>query len=656
MKSIFNNRYYLFYSFILSYLFLSFILRIYLYLIVCNEINFSFLLIIKTFLLGLLYDLEVALLLMIFYQFYLLIIPKKLIGTFLDKLLTYLIFVIVLFISLFAFISEIPFWKEFSNRFNFIAVDYLIYTYEVIENINQSYPIPLIFITLFFCIGLIIFIYHKSKIFFKTFNKKINFKNRLLNFLLFLIITTLGLLALNNKQAEFSKNNYVNELSKNGVFSFFAAYRSNELDFDLFYAKINEKLAYNLVKKNLKDNNQIYTSNKINSIERKVVSNNEIRPNIILICVESLSANYLKEFGNSQNLTPKLDSLASKNILFTNLYATGTRTVRGIEALTLCVPPTPGNSIVRRQNIDNLYSISSILKTKNYSLNFIYGGDGYFDNMNAFFSKQGFDITDRDRGNPLLEENKTTRHNIETKDVTFENAWGVCDEDIYNQAIKCANNNISSNKPFFQFIMTTSNHKPYTFPENRIKLAQGNRESAVNYTDFALGNFIKKASKESWFSNTVFIIIADHCASSAGKWEINIEKHHIPAIVINLPNNHFSKINELTSQIDIMPTIFGMLNWSYNSSLMGKDVLKSDKDNLRAFIGNYRTLGMLKNNYFTQINDRNQITQYKIITNKREEVSMNNTQDSLKNLTISYYQIASHRFKNGLMKNSLNIN
>jgi phosphoglycerol transferase MdoB-like AlkP superfamily enzyme len=136
----------------------------------------------------------------------------------------------------------------------------------------------------------------------------------------------------------------------------------------------------------------------------------------------------------------------------------------------------------------------------------------------------------------LSDEIKTKRYAIPDNEVNFENAWGICDEDLYKQSIKYADKSTKENKPFFQFVMTTSNHKPYTFPNGKIDLPQGERDAAVKYTDYALGKFIADAKTKPWFKNTVFVIVADHCASSAGKWEINIAKHHIPAIIYNL--NH----------------------------------------------------------------------------------------------------------------------
>ena len=610
-QKIFDSRFAVLFSILSLYILFSTLIRIGFLFWSSTDLDFNLFYILRAFFTGFCYDFAVGTLFLLLYSIYLLVFPKRWIGSRFDKIFTYIYLAIVLLIIYFSLLAEIPFWDEFGVRFNFIAVDYLIYTYEVISNINESYPLPLIIFVLVALIILTFVFLQKRKIFRNTFSDKRPISKRFALFSLLIPALILSLI-LKNKQADFSNNLVLNELGKNGTFSFFSAFKSNELDYETFYPKIDDKEAYSVLKKNLLQENQAYATNKWDDISRTTKSENEQRPNVILIAIESFSGDFLKAFGNKDNLTPNYDKLVNESIFFTNLYATGTRTVRGMEALTLSVPPTPGNSIVRRPDNQNLFSVATIFKEKNYQPYFIYGGDGYFDNMNNFFGGQGFDIVDRNRGNPLSDDIKTQRFNIPDNEVSFENAWGICDEDLYKQSIKYADKSSKLNKPFFQFVMTTSNHKPYTFPAGKIDLPQGDRNGAVKYTDYALGKFLADAKTKSWFKNTVFVIVADHCASSAGKWEINIDKHHIPAIIYNLPQKA-EKINRLTSQIDLMPTLFGYLGWNYTTSLYGKDINQTKIGEERAFIGNYRTLGMLKGNIFTQIDDRKKVKQFLII-------------------------------------------
>lgn len=631
------------------YLGLSLVTRLILLIWSFQDVNVSLVWILKAFLTGFVFDLCVATLFLFLYTLYLLLFPKRWIGSLVDRIFTYFYMMVLLIIIYFSVMAEYPFWEEFGVRFNFIAVDYLIYTYEVVSNINESYPIALIVLVLVALIAGTITLLRKKHIFRATFSDKRPLLKRAFVAIPVLLLSVLLLNTLKNKQADSTSNLVVNELGKNGVFSFFAAFRSNELDYATFYPTLQEKKAYSILKKALLQNNQHYSSSEYDQIERITKAEKETRPNIILITIESFSADFLKEFGNEKNLTPNYDRLAGESQFFTNLYATGTRTVRGMEALTLSVPPTPGNSIVRRPSNENLFSIASIIEEKNYHPYFIYGGDGYFDNMNTFFGAQGFDIVDRDRGNPLSDKIKTNRYAIPDSHVSFENAWGICDEDLYSEALRYADKSASQKEPFFQFVMTTSNHRPYTFPKGKIDLPEGTREAAVKYTDYALGKFIEKAKTKSWFKNTVFVIVADHCASSAGKWEINIDKHHIPALIYNLPQPA-QKIDRLMSQIDLMPTLFGYLNWSYKTSLYGKDLNETKPGEERAFIGNYRTLGVLKNNIFSQIDDRKQVKQFQVSQKDASMQELNVIDPMLVEQTISYYQTASERFKNGKMK------
>lgn len=644
-----NSRFSTLFTVLGLYVALSFLTRIIFLAWSAKDAEFNLIYLLRIFFTGFVFDISTGLSFLSFYAVYLLLFPKKWIGSLADKVFTYCYLSIILLIIFFSLIAEFPFWDEFGVRFNFIAVDYLIYTYEVVSNINQSYPLPLIIAILVASVTGTFMLLRKTGVLRNTFSDKRSIRIRSLYALPALLTAFLLLVLMKNKQADFSNNLVVNELGKNGVFSFFAAFRSNELDYDTFYPKLNEKEAYTILKKTLLQGNQHYNSQQWNDISRITKGENEIRPNIIMIAIESFSADFLKAFGNKDNLTPNYDSLANHSIFFTDLYATGTRTVRGMEALTLCVPPTPGNSIVRRPNNEHIFSIATILKQKNYHPYFIYGGDGYFDNMNNFFGGQGFDIVDRNRGNPLSEQIDTHRYEIPENEVSFENAWGICDEDLYKQAIKYADKSSTANTMFFQFVMTTSNHKPYTFPEGRINLPQGSRNAAVKYTDYALGKFIAEAQKKPWFKNTVFVIVADHCAGSAGKWEINIDKHHIPAIIYNLPHEA-QRIDRLASQIDLMPTLFGYLNWNYNTAFYGKDINQVKAGEERAFIGNYRTLGILKQNLFTQIDDRKRIKQFSV---SEKDQSLSELRRQTKELvleTISSYQTASERFKNGKMK------
>jgi len=521
---------------------------------------------------------------------------------------------------LFTVVSEYFFWEEFGKRFNFIAVDYLVYTHEVLHNIQESYPLPYI-LSGIFILSLTIIIYFRKQFFIDE--DKTNYLCRLkISVILLLIPIVLFNLLNKQKISNISNNIYVNELSKNGTYSLFSAFRHNEMKYSEFYKTIdNHKVFVNLKKfENFDDKSPKVVLNK----------KQDKKKNVILIMVESLSAKYMGIYGNNKNITPYLDKLTQESLFFNNLFATGTRTVRGMEAVTLSVPPTAGRSIVKRPVNNTLDSIGDIFKQNGYENRFIYAGYGYFDNMNNFFSNNGFSIVDR--------------LDFKDNEVTFENAWGVCDEDLLNKVIQKADNSFQANKPFFSFVMTTSNHRPYTYPNNKIDIpSHTGRDGAVKYTDFAIHQFLKKAKTKQWFKDTIFIIIADHNGGSAGKNTLPLYRYKIPMIIYSPSNIKPKIITKLSSQIDTMPTLFNLLGISYKKKFYGNNILDNNFTQ-RAFIGNYQKLGYVKNGYLYFLTPDKQVHKMKI-----DKLSLNNvkySQDSNisineKEEIITYYQSAS---------------
>jgi len=197
--------------------------------------------------------------------------------------------------------------------------------------------------------------------------------------------------------------------------------------------------------------------------------------------------------------------------------------------------------------------------------------------------------------------------------------------------------------------MTSSNHQPYTFPDDLIDSNERTRENAVKYSDKALQQFFEKAKTKPWFANTVFVIMADHCAYSAGRTEINVKNHHIPAFIYNLNDKTPSEVHKLSSQIDIFPTLFGYLNWSYTTNFFGKDISKMSPNDERAFIGNHRKVSLLKNNNLLVLETQKKFSYYEWDTKENTLSPVKKNTTFLKE-TISYYQSASELFKSGAIK------
>jgi phosphoglycerol transferase MdoB-like AlkP superfamily enzyme len=534
-------------------------------------------------------------------------------------------------------ISEFFFWNEFGVRYNFIAVDYLIYTNTVIGNIMESYPV----VPLFTGIGLLtaLFTYfiviHTKPFLYNlpSFSDKIK---GLITYVVLFIISVLVIPFL--AEQEKSSNVFTNELQADGLYKFYVAFMTNELDYHKFYKTLPDAEAFAILKNQLPGISNQTTLRTIKS------DSAAIRKNVVLITIESYSAEYLKEFANEKKLTPFLDSIAKESLQFTNLYAVGNRTVRGLEAVTLCLPPSAAESVVKRTDNKEKFSTGSIFKQKGYTLKYMYGGDAYFDNMGDFFGGNGYDIIDKKSFAP--------------DEISFSNIWGVCDEDMYTKAIKVMNSEAQKNKPFFNHIMTVSNHRPFTYPEGKIDISPKikSRDGGVKYTDYALKQFFSMASKQSWFKDTVFVILADHCASSSGKTELPMDKYHIPAMIYAPGFISAKEDTILMSQIDIMPTLFGLLNFSYQSKFYGQDIFSSEYKP-RAFIATYQDLGLIKDNVLTIISPVKKVKQFQLISQpnpklKRgfnlfyEEKPLTKMREDLVNETISYYQTSSYLLKN----------
>jgi phosphoglycerol transferase MdoB-like AlkP superfamily enzyme len=643
-------RFALLFHFMIWFLAVSLLLRIGFFIWQHDEISWNVIHILRTLVTGLFFDIGTIIFVSLTAIIYYAVFPNRWIGSLLDKVLVWFFTGLTVFILVFTFFAELTFWDEFRTRFNFIAVDYLIYTHEVVSNIHESYPLPLLIGGVLLITGAVLFWFYKRDAFKNTFSYAASVKSRIILVVASIALSLSYTAFISNYQAEWSSNRYNSEISKSGIYSFFAAFRNNQMKYDEFYTSIDNQKAFKIVKKKLERPNSQFT-NPGNSIHRSIADStpSEEKKNVVFILVESLSGSFLKEFGNEQNITPFMDSIAQKSIFFENLYATGTRTVRGMEAVTLCIPPTPGQSIVKRPENHNLYTICSVFKNRQYDCNFFYGGDGYFDNMNSYFGGNGFNIYDRGRGSVLSDKIKTIRNNIDDSEVTFENAWGICDEDIFNKMLKVADSQYQRNQPFFNFVMTTSNHRPFTYPSGKIDIPSGmSREGAVKYTDFALKELFKKARTKPWFKSTVFVIIADHCASSAGKDEIDVANYHIPAFIVNLPESKNQKIDKLCSQIDLWPTLFSLFHWNYESDFFGFDVLDPYFEE-RALMGTYRKLVLMKGQNVMILSDQKKQAFYKwnMGDNSLKPLPMDNT---FLEETISWYQTADYLFTQKLLK------
>jgi phosphoglycerol transferase MdoB-like AlkP superfamily enzyme len=598
------------------------------------NLPFDLLLVLKIYGVGLFFDCVTFSYAAIPFVLTTMLLPDKVFNSRFFKPTAWLLFFVITYLLLFNVIAEYTFFDEFATRFNFIAVDYLIYTNEVVRNIVESYPVYWILGGLLVANCCIFFMAIRKPLE-RCFGMSTRLGQRFRTGLVLLALPLLSYLLVDISMTGISPNNYAEELAGNGLYNLVAAFRNNELDYRRFYVTRDDKEVMGRFRELVTDRTTPFVSRDSNEIARLVQhQGGERHHNVIVIIEESLSADYLGVFGNKDKLTPNLDRLANESLFFTHLYATGTRTVRGLEALTLGIPPLPGSSIVRRPDNGNFFSWGSVMKSKGYDNKFIYAGNGYFDNMNAFYANNGFTTVDR--------------KNFASDEVTFANAWGVCDGDLFNKVIKEADKSYQQQKPFFSMVMTTSNHRPFTYPDGKIDIpSHSGRSGGVKYCDYALGQLLADARKKPWFNNTIFVIVADHCSSSAGKVALPVKHYEIPLFIYAPALLKPRKIDRMMSQIDVPPTLLGLLNFSYASKFIGRDVFSSDPGEERAFIATYQKLGYIRGDRLLVLGPKKAADYYSFNRKDGKTTGIKPDQGLLLD-ALGYYQGAYHIYKNRL--------
>lgn len=288
--------------------------------------------------------------------------------------------------------------------------------------------------------------------------------------------------------------------------------------------------------------------------------------NIVIILMESMGAEFVGSLGGLP-LTPYIDQLAEQGMWFENMYATGTRSVRGIEAVVSSYLPTPARSVVKLpKSQHNFFTMASVLKDQGYTTSFIYGGEGQFDNMASFFTGNGFAkvIDQNDYVNP----------------VSY-GSWGVPDEDLFKKAHEEFTAQTAKG-PFFSLLFTASNHSPFDFPAGRIEPYEqplATRNNGAKYTDYAVGEFIEKAKKSEYWDNTIFLLISDHNSRVVGSNLVPVERFHIPALILG-KDIAAQKISRVASQIDMLPTLLSLAGIAADIPSTGLDLTRPDIDSI----------------------------------------------------------------------------
>ncbi len=534
----------------------------------------------RAFLFGVQRDLLALLLTTMPLLFWFWILPERRFNTRWHRAFLTVALFLFWFAQVFLYSTEYYFFEEFKSRFNTVAVDYLIYPHEVFVNIWESYPVTLIVGACAAVAGG--WMWAARRLFRTMWTQPVPARVRLawLAGALGLALVLAPTVPL--KGVRFSRERVLNELANNGSISFVAAALTRNLDYGAFYKTLPLEESYARVRKWLTEPGVEFVSATNSILRRMPGDTSRPRLNVVLLMEESLGSEFWGSLGREKaTLTPEMDRLAAEEgMLFTQLYASGNRTVRGFEGILSSFPPLPGDSIVKRDQSENVETIARVLKRDGYQTLFLYGGRAFFDNLGPFTSRNGYER--------VIEQKHFAK-------PTFTTAWGVCDEDLFMRGVEELRSLNQSGRPFLATFMSVSNHKPYTYPKERIPEdpAKQKRSHAVKYSDFALGQFFKAAKREAFWTNTIFVVVADHGARVYGSQSIPIHSYEIPMLiagpaVVKAPGRPAM----LGCSLDVAPTVLGLIGRPYQSMFFGRDLLKEPGAPARVLINHNREIGL----------------------------------------------------------------
>lgn len=566
----------------------------------------------EIFLIGFHQDFFVALGMTLPLLFWIWIVPEKLFGAWPHRILFAFGFFLFWAVEIFLLFVEYYFFDEFKSRFNTVAVDYLTAPREVAGNIWESYPVVLIvsICVVLSIIWMVVALIYFRQMWFQPVRARARFAQFAIalvvffgvwitfnpNFTLFADMANrdwsacVDWLTSSVAGTHFSPDRTLNEIANNGSISFVDAALTRDLDYSAYYQTMDKAEAYRRVRRLLAEPG-VNPISETNSILRHVAGDSsKPKLNVVILMEESLGSEFWGCLGRTNSLTPEMDKLATtEGLLFTNIYASGNRTVRGFEGVFSSFPPLPGDSIVKRDHSDNVETIARVLKRQGYNSIFFYGGRGMFDSMKSYAMNNGWDR--------FLEHNPPFADDF--PHPNFATVWGVSDEEVFARAITEFRALNATGKPFLGTVMSVSNHKPYTYPAGRIPddplVPRPTRNKAVKYADWCLGQFFQAAKKEAFWTNTVFVVVADHGARVYGSQSIPVFSYEIPLVILGpAVVKSPQRIGQLGCSLDVAPTVLGLIGRPYDTMFFGRDLLKEQPGEGRVFINHNRDIGVME--------------------------------------------------------------
>jgi phosphoglycerol transferase MdoB-like AlkP superfamily enzyme len=563
---------------------------------------------------------------------YLLLLPDRWYHSRLNRVVLATGFVIAFAGMAFLAIAEYFFFEEFDARFNLVAFDYLVYPTEVFVDIWEAYPVVPGLLASLVLAGIVTW----------TFRHRLlpqplpatSLHLRLAPFAMHATLLLAAILWYPTDALSWSSNRVENELLQNGYSSFFRAAETNEIDYHAYYASRDPASNLKLLAGALGAGGGQFTRLEEGRLDRRFPARpgGLGRMNVVVVSSESFGAKFSRLYGSKNDLTPNFDAYAQRGIWFAHTYASGTRTVRGLEALTASIPPIPTVSIVRRPGNEGIATWGRVMRNLGYDTSFLYGGYGYFDNMNAFYAGNGFEVLDREA----------------IDHARFENIWGVADEDLFDLALEHFSELHAQGKPFFSIVMTTSNHKPYTFrtglEDLGIPQSGGGRKAGVKYADYALGYFLRRAERQPWFDDTIFVVVADHGARVYGKADIPLNSYEIPLMIYAPKHIEPRRVDTLMSQIDVAPTVLGLLGLPYEAPFFGQDVLHAPESSRIALFSHDHDVAIYRAGRIAVLGMDGKVHDF-LYDREHESFAPAAPDPSLDALGVAYFQTASELFQ-----------
>jgi phosphoglycerol transferase MdoB-like AlkP superfamily enzyme len=534
-------------------------------------------------------------------------------------------------------VVESYFFQEFDSRFNLVAFDYLAYPTEVAGDVWAEYPV--LWAAFAAAAAASAGLWWLRRRVGDGSEAPAGRRERLRPLAAHFSAVALAVAFWPTDMLSLADNRVANELVQNGISSFMRAATTSEIDYHANYESADPQQNLALVAHELARGGGRFTRLEEGRLDRAFPARADGlgRLNVVLVSSESFGAEFSRLYGSTEDLTPEFDRFAQRGIWFPHTYASGTRTVRGLEALTSSIPPIPTVSILRRPGNDNVATWGAVMRSLGYHTSFLYGGYGYFDNMNAFYAGNGFEIVDR--------------QSIDS--VRFENIWGVADEDLFDHALGHFDRLHAAGQPFFSIVMTTSNHKPFTFRPGLerfgIPAEGGGRPAGVRYADFALGQFLRAAESHPWFEDTVFVVAADHGARVYGSEQIPLKTYEIPLMIYAPKHVRPRRVDALMTQIDVAPTVLGLLGLPYEAPFFGQDVLHAPADGRVAFFNHNHDVAVYRDGEIVVFGLKKSVHTYRYDA-ATDSYSPAPRDPELERLGLAYFQTAyelfeSHRYE-----------